>query len=1094
MTEATNYHWLRHVEEVAASILDAEDRDPICFLLGAGASLSSGAPSTAAILEHCQEVKPNVFPTPESVYEKFSKQHARDRDMLIRPLFKEVVPYAGYRCLVALARARPVFVVNLNWDNCLKAAGGILNVPVDSFDLRETQEIEQAMAKARRAGKGVVCAHVHGRLADKKGESHIRFDRPNTHAFQPLEKELLRKKFFSNFTIAIGTSLVGPRDVHEMVQALLPQGQPQIAESGELSWPDAERLWIFERGPHSRAPGFDSKVTESLSYALLARLSTDNFISAPDIDFDLMLSALRGIEAGLTWEEAIKDVEAPLPGLETLVPPNPEVVRPILDCERLVVLGAPYVGTSTLAHLLAWWRCLTDCTGELAPGKLYSWQGVGETLSILRRRRSLDKGVIVVDNLFDKPKGDGESSSAGESLEAELKRQGARCVIGTAAPDGAAAALCGESTLLDSFAVEPVAAGSLWRPADLRAWARASGGERAELVCRRVRLGLDTTPAQAVNTLENSPPRELEVKWRKRLGSHLSETYPPADPRALLLALLRLQDFSVPQPAEVLAELAGTSDEYLIKDPWGLCTSIEVDDSRYLRLSHPGVVRAVDDWLASGQDDLEPALTELGEVGWWASEALGRWRSFRSIAEAGGIPAEFGAEELELFGTEVVLQALREGSPAGALDALERIWDAHSDSWTAKDVALDLVLHWDELKADPRARSLRGKLLAADKDFGAYALFEAILRVGRPLSIELWTSAVARLLDLAAETSADELARKQIALAFDALLWRACPASREDERKLIRALLEAAEKDRLLQAYFTAACAYHFQGAQRLRKLGFEELGPHGGEGGLAEAKAIAWIVEWHFVHQSRCRAITSRRTFLSTVDGFVQDDAPRYLDRTLHPRPLEAEHVKAAIQCIDALLAHEETAGWALHLIMNLQATTGSFHVPGDRIAKLAAIDARCDAVLSAALTYKPSKQIQALLLPLLEAQEGKENLQSRLGQGVCVDGVTVCEPRFSMGADPWKIRTRWNASPANLPFDIVDPLELIGGLAASAEQVVESGRAEQRHVALALTRMRRGDTCSVEGALWREKRADKEGFAMVLALEAERLKAEER
>jgi len=1060
--------WLDLVDEVARTSRsgDPTKPEPLTFLLGAGASLSSGGPGTADILAACREMRPEVFPDDDAVYDKFSTALTTgERARIIEPLFKNVGAYVGYRCLVAMARSRPVYVVNLNWDSCVRCAGERVDVPVHAFDLEDVEEGEKALEAVRKLGYGVVCAHVHGYLDYKKDHPNakrdkgIRFSVPDTLSFGGEEMKLLQK-MLAPFTIVAGTSLIGPHDAHEVVKALHPD-----ASGGQADGLAAKPLWVFERGPHARAPGFDSRIAVGLSNALLGRESIYNFISNPDVDFDAMMVGLRAAEAELPWSDGIQ-TETRLPHLGELLPPNPEKVKQLLDQERSLLVGVPKVGTSALAYRLAWWHCLTDAAEAPGARRIRGFQGPSQALAYLEKEAETDDcvGAIVIDDLYDERDPSGGQTDLVRSLGDALAKTKDLRVIATARPDIAAIA-CGGKAPGPShgvFRTTVVCGRSLWRGDALRAWARARGGERAELVCREVRMGSVLTPSQAVRTLDGRGPHELAEKWGNRLKGHLDNVFDRNNPRSLLLAMLRLQDFSIPRPERILVRIAGveTANE-LVDDPWGLCATIEVDGERYLRLSHPGVVDVVDRWIGAGGNRrrLASKLSRAGEQAHWAVEALKHWQVFWSTKASKSLPPGFDDEELKLFGSEYMGRALHR-DPALALEVLERSWTGARDHWTAKDVALDLVLHWEQLGGRSEARDLRDDLLDAESEMGAYALFEAMLRAGRPVSLDLWSPTVSRILDLVTRTGDDKLVRRQVALCFDALLWRPCPVSSEQERKLVRRLGTALHEDMLLNAAAATASAYHHAGVERVLAAGLRSRPTLGPIVSLEEALEMAWLLEWHFAHQSRCRAVASRRTFLSTVED-SHTGAPRYLDRAVRQGALDEDQELAVIGVVDALLSHAKTAGWALHLIMNIHTTTGMFVVPEDQIARLDEV-LRCqgldEAVVSAAITYMPADQIQELLTDILGDEKGKRALQYGLGEGVRLEeGTHVVEPRFSMGTDPWAIRDRWRAT-ARLPFPVA-PADLIECLAKVADKADDTDTAES-----VLAMMRRGQTETAE------------------------------
>ena len=228
-------HWLDHVEEVGTPLLD-QPSSPICFLLGAGASLSSGGPRTEDILAICRKRRPKLFGSDEQVYARFSTRLTpRERENIIRPLFEEFTPYAGYRCLAAMALTRPVFVVNLNWDSAVKEAAERVGADAHCFDLKDVKDGGRAVASVLKAKRGIACAHVHGILDSPT--SKIRFSHSHTLAFKSAELALLTK-LLRMFTIVAGTSLTGPQDAFQLLDAL---GSPPLPrKKGGPGYPTIE--------------------------------------------------------------------------------------------------------------------------------------------------------------------------------------------------------------------------------------------------------------------------------------------------------------------------------------------------------------------------------------------------------------------------------------------------------------------------------------------------------------------------------------------------------------------------------------------------------------------------------------------------------------------------------------------------------------------------------------------------------------------------------------------------------------------------------------------------------------------------------------
>lgn len=132
---------------------------PLVFILGAGCSISSGAPSTPEAFRHLDsglqrhEQRERSFAPDQSVAEKRA---------VLRPAFEGFAPGIGYLLLASLARSRRVYIVNFNWDLGVEMAAQHLGVNCKSFEPGNRFKWGEIQLSTRQPGLCVL--HVHGRL------------------------------------------------------------------------------------------------------------------------------------------------------------------------------------------------------------------------------------------------------------------------------------------------------------------------------------------------------------------------------------------------------------------------------------------------------------------------------------------------------------------------------------------------------------------------------------------------------------------------------------------------------------------------------------------------------------------------------------------------------------------------------------------------------------------------------------------------------------------------------------------------------------------------------------------------------------------
>src|SRR6476646_6075583 len=132
------------------SYLAGQAAATVTFLLGAGASLSSGAPSTPQVIAELTEKFPEEFPSSE-ISEGMDAISDPQVETAIRPLFEKIEPHVGYLSLAALARKTRVLIVNLNWDPAVEiAALERIGVKCKSIMLDEKGDLAGGLAKIKK--------------------------------------------------------------------------------------------------------------------------------------------------------------------------------------------------------------------------------------------------------------------------------------------------------------------------------------------------------------------------------------------------------------------------------------------------------------------------------------------------------------------------------------------------------------------------------------------------------------------------------------------------------------------------------------------------------------------------------------------------------------------------------------------------------------------------------------------------------------------------------------------------------------------------------------------------------------------------------
>jgi hypothetical protein len=264
---------MRMAAELGGTI--GRSQRPTCFILGAGCSISSGAPSTRDVHQALLDATSVRFEGLElrDVLHRLPEAEKQD---ILSPLFATVRPASGYMALAALARHRPLTVLNLNWDTALIQACQRLGVPYKFCDVKELTELASEAFIAFEAG--LVDIHMHGIIGQE-----CRYGRLETLVFDDDQASWLLAHGFAYTTVIIGASLVDETDFTILFDRWTRHGagrSPTVSQ------------WFFMRA-----------ATEEDARDRLRRSNVQaqpfTYIRDPDIDFDKVATLITDRAIGV---------------------------------------------------------------------------------------------------------------------------------------------------------------------------------------------------------------------------------------------------------------------------------------------------------------------------------------------------------------------------------------------------------------------------------------------------------------------------------------------------------------------------------------------------------------------------------------------------------------------------------------------------------------------------------------------------------------------------------------------------------------------------------------------------------------------------
>ena len=1005
-----------HRDAYAAGVVFARTPGPIALVLGAGSSLSSNCPNTAVVDHALGEL---ILRWPgRTVREVLYRVNQAEIQARLNPLFDDTSPYIGYLSLAALGRRRRVHVLNLNWDPMIERACRLLGIPCLSFDLKRPPS-EDEISRALPIDSGVLVAHVHGKLGEE-----CRYDYLTTLKLDAIEKAFVRRYFSPYPRVFVGVSLLGDSD---LVDLLWNEEAPAPT-------------WFFARG-------LGDAVVADLRQVLPHRAE---IVNGEDIDFDDLMVILLGKAAHFIWDDFRRGREAIfLPPFSQIAWPRRTILRPFLTARICPLVSGTRAGKSTLAHLLAYLKTLWFAD-VLSDDCVRTFKGARQTVAALSPLTADDSGVLILEDAFGAARFD-DNPTLLEEVERVARAAPRITMILTSRLDRWQEA---------EPPAGPLVAGRTWQPRDkwyarerLIQFAQVLAPSDRSLV-EAIQAGRLRTPAQiadATKGIERTPDAQVEEKL------HVLER---SEELALVATLVRLARFrSEPVTGEFVAGQLGRALEDM---PFAgaFIHDFPFEGGRCLTLSHDEDVESVDRYLnMRGVASVGADVGTLLDVD--VTDAVARWATVQA-AERGDVDTVTGASATVIV--DVAPDLLRTGW--GNERVVELLIGAPFDHWSLLDLAYELVRLWSRVGRTAHGQRLLERMLDDRTARGAYAILEACLYLPHTASDEIWSRLNARLWQLLDNPAAAE----EVALAVDALLWRPPPPRRALDEWLRAAEQRITGSDRRY-GLWRFVVAYHPSGARTMldhgtlitdTTIGLDE----------EQREFAAWLVAWHFIHQSRARALLNRQPW-------VDKD---FLCRSTY-QSRQGEGADDVERLVRSLARRPSTAPWAFHVVCNIMSNPSAAPITGEIIdvarAALAAAPVAHPGVVSAAITYESSRVFERELQSYFADEMSREALLEALASGLLIDGTVVAPPRFVYALQPELIYgtcgVEWPALDALLADTARAPLmpTLMNEVRRHVPSLLAAGYTPAK-VRAARQRLKRGDLRNCErGAQQRQPAA---------------------
>lgn len=1008
--------WIDLARQVGRYLADQQGDDTVTVLLGAGGSRSSGAPSTPEVVGALAEDSSGEFSNSE-VSDGMDSLSDALVENTVEHLFRDIRPHVGYLSLASLAKSTRVLVVNLNWDPALEKACEQLGVKYASIVIDEGSPttLDEGWTEVEAALKDkevrLVNLHLHGQL----GKSKIRLAPKRTAAFQSKTIELLWKRFFAHPTVVVGATLSGERDVTGLLAA---------AAQG----PDPTPFWFFSRQPERTDGPRDKVVAELISR------NESSFSGDPFIDFDRIMVEILSRRLDRPLGELFDGGSLPRRDSSEAVFPAPDLLRNHLEAgasgKLLALVGERHVGKSTTARLLAHWTALRADKMPAIVSKAGPVRCAHLAKSLRDGSSGLGPGDIVI---LDDPFAVGDEEPNDDLLDdlREVVDRPDRPEIILTASLGAWGRAASEHEDLEELAELVVDKATDWYVgSDLALLAddpSSKGGPA--MVTRRVLEGVASTPGRVRSANAGQYPSGDEDVIEDKL--ELLRTVGRDTKR--FLALVRFSELArtvVPQ-VQLAEHLSSTVPELppplqaLLMD---LDEDCEEADRRHRVFAHYTDRVAFDRLYLEERRDLRSRVVELAygrdvvdEVCdiWLTIDRLRAGNLDRVTEMAKGTDRE--RAKLAEWGP-LLLEEAANARPSrlqleGVLKQLLKI-EPRLDFWALRELVYEVVRLWPELHHSELAKGFIKKVLADTERMGCYCVLEAMLYFQGAIHRKVWDKDfVLRRLwgrianatwDLAEDVDAH---KTELALIFDAVAWSRPPLDEHELGNWIDPILDALEREEGMKGALALTCLYHPAGVELFELVERESPLSYVSNLSTEQIGRAAELVRWHYVHQSRGRALITRRR--------LEPACPELLRREHRKRVLHRPQVRAIEKFVERMGSFPEHRGSAVHLGFNLRCTLGEFdeRVLGHLVGAMTEPD---DDLVTAAITYRIPAGALEQMQDHFRRRPNRERLLDVMLRGCDVASlsdsarVKVDAPRFMAGRIPQLVHneldTDWN------------------------------------------------------------------------------------
>jgi hypothetical protein len=1055
--------WLTLVDSLVATL---EPGEPLTFVLGAGASLSSGAPTTGQVEQKWLSALAGTFSDKEALRTGITLLGDDQKINPIKPLFDSIKPFIGYHCLASLGRDRPILVLNLNWDDALEQACGSVGVPHLELSVDTQGELtgdaDGVRSRLEAGEPGVYSLHVHGQLENP--ESSIRFGLYETLKFSDRVKALLDDYFFIHPLVVAGASLRGDYDVIDLLRGLT---DPSTWSTRRVS-----PFYIFSR-QEERAKSPSDGLMQNV---LFSRKSVPNFRGDPAVDFDRLLLDLATRLKGHEFPAGAEGAPEMIPKLEELAIPSRAVLgsqADHADRHAIVIEGDARIGKTEAALLLAHLFFICD---EQAP-KIAYHRGPKECVGALEgflgaKRTEVPNRVLIVEDPFGendefdpnpefvkllrrylktRPKGTGRARTSTSVIVTSRSSKWRRAAK--------------QLTPIDSASVRSVPIAGWYENDELAAYLESSVGHDA-LIRREIHKRELATPLAIQEAISDSTGgREVMVAEKVAFLRSLDEA------TAWYVVLARLQELWPSGMSELPLHEPGDADRAFAEVELMLRKKT-LDGNRYIVPAHSVDREAIDLFFGAEKAKFFKKLDELhGERG-DPGPACELWRAIRalrdgSLDELMQLPERDQLDWGPMFMGEAARIHPKEVAKDRVIEVMEALrYREGLSAWSMRELVFEMIRLWPLLREREEARKFLDDVLEDDDRMGRYLLVEALMYVQAATYPDTWDlSAYAEVWDKLAAARhrllrAPEEHALELAMLFDAFTW--CPPRLEPNElsRWLDPLIARAEECSKMATAMQFSRFYHPKGAEYLRQRGVEGLDAELVPQHLSpeDAEAAVFMIRWHFIHQSRVRAMLYRRDMEPLHAHLISRLPPS------NAEPLTPGVAKNCERMVRALAEYPEHAGWAIHLAISV-ATTRTGFSPGCVAAVIGQLPDRDPGLITATLTYAIPDPLVPPVVDYFSKPENAAALLDALVEPPVVDGIAVGPPAYCAARFPTQIyevlHKPWTKL-ANDDIPVRDEyalLKLVHGGAAAAMALDADGRPSDAAFDEAVETIVRGD-----------------------------------